>query len=57
MGQIQSLYDQVSNAWEPYGNLVSQLPDELKEKHKRIYDAAIAHARENGWDPEREILA
>jgi len=49
---IDSLYDKVAVAWEPYGNLVSNLPDDLRERHKRIYDAAIARARELGWNPE-----
>jgi hypothetical protein len=49
---IQDLYDKVSDAWRPYGHLVSNLPEDLRERHKRIYDAAIAHARERGWGPE-----
>jgi hypothetical protein len=49
---IDSLYDKVSAAWGPYGSLVSNLPDELKQRHKRIYDEAIARARELGWNPE-----
>ncbi|MGV6827387.1 MAG: hypothetical protein ACWA5Q_10465 [bacterium] len=54
VGQIDDLYEKVSNAWEPYGHLVSGLPEELREKHKRIYDEAIAIARDNGWDPNAE---
>lgn len=49
---VISLYDKVSDAWAPYGHLVSNLPPELREKHKRIYDDAIKRAREFGWDPE-----
>lgn len=52
MQRIEDLYSRVSNAWEPYGHLVSRLPQELAEKHRRIYDAAIAEARRKGWDPE-----
>ena len=48
---IQTLYDKVSAAWEPYGHLVSRLPRELREKHKRIHDAAIKRARDAGWVP------
>ena len=54
--QIQTLYDQVSKAREPYGHLVSLLPAELREKHKRIFDATIEFARNNGRDPELDIL-
>lgn len=49
---IQDLYDEVTRAWEPYGHLVKNLTPELRERHRRIYDAAIARARAQGWDPE-----
>jgi hypothetical protein len=49
---IQDLYDKVAVAWEPYGHLPSRLPPELWERHARIYGAAVARARELGWDPE-----
>ena len=52
LGAIQDLYDKVSEAWRPYGHLVSRLPDDLRERHRRIYDAAIARARELGWHPD-----
>lgn len=50
--RIQVLYDRVSDAWEPHGHLVSQLPAELRERHRRIHDAAMVQARARGWDPE-----
>lgn len=50
--RIEIIYDQVSKAWEPYGHLVSRLPPELQERHKRIFDAAMVRARELGWNPE-----
>lgn len=50
--RINALYAQVSDAWEPYGHMVSNLPDELREKHQRIYAAAIQDAKAKGWDPE-----
>jgi len=49
---IESLYDKVSAAWEPYGHLVSNLPPALRERHARIYAVAVEHARRLGWDPE-----
>jgi len=49
---IDALYDKVSKAWEPYGNMVSNLPPELRERHQRIYAAAVKQARSLGWDPE-----
>ena len=51
---IDKLYDQVSDAWAPFGHLVSNLPPELRERHQRIYDDAVRRAREEGWDPELE---
>lgn len=50
--RIQLLSDEVYTAWEPYGHLVSLLPRELAERHRRIHDAAIARARELGWSAE-----
>lgn len=49
---IEALYDKVSEAWAPYGHLASRLPPELRERHARIYEAAVARARDQGWDPE-----
>lgn len=49
---IEALYDKVSAAWMPYGHLASRLPPELRERHARIYAAAVARARAEGWDPE-----
>lgn len=50
--QMQILYEKVSAAWAPYANLPSRLPDELRARHTRIYEQAIAQARQRGWDPE-----
>jgi len=49
---IDALYDKVAVAWEPYGNMVSNLPQELRERHHRIYTAAVERARSLGWNPE-----
>jgi hypothetical protein len=50
--RIEALYDQVAAAWQPYGHLASCLPPELRERHARIYAAAVERARAEGWDPE-----
>ncbi len=50
--RLNGLYDEVSREWDKYGHLVSNLPAELRERHKRIYDEAIANARAKGWNPE-----
>jgi hypothetical protein len=51
MQRLDGLYDQVHNAWAPYGHLASRLPPELRERHARIYGAAMERARGLGWDP------
>lgn len=51
-GQISNLYEQVWVEWGKYGHLVSGLPPDLRQRHQRIYDAAIARARGMGWNPE-----
>ena len=45
-------HDKVAQAWEPYGNLASNLPSDLRERHQRIYAAAVELARRQGWNPE-----
>ena len=52
MGQIEALYEQVSEAWMPFGHLASNLPPELRERHGRIYAEAIKQARQQGWNPD-----
>lgn len=49
--RLDSLYDKVHKAWEPYGHLASNLPEELRSRHARIYNAAVSTARAQGWDP------
>lgn len=48
---IEGLYDKVTDAWKPFGHLVSNLPPALRERHHRIYSAAIEKARAAGWNP------
>jgi len=52
LAAIQQLYDQVTEAWRPYGHMVSGLPEDLRERHSRLYGAAVARAKELGWGPE-----
>jgi len=51
---IDALYDKVTEAWAPYGHLASRLPPTLRERHQRIYDAAVQNARKQGWVPDLE---
>lgn len=50
--RVDALYDQVTTEWDKYGHLASNLPLELANRHREIYDAAIKRARELSWDPE-----
>ena len=52
MSRIDTIHQQVNAEWDKYGCLVSGLPEELRVRHKRIYDEAIALAKSRGWDPE-----
>ena len=54
LGRMQGLYDSVYQAWVPFGHLPSKLPEELRDRHGRIYAAAMEKARAIGWDPETE---
>lgn len=52
---IQSLWEQSNAEWEKYGFLVSNLPQELRERFERIQKEAIERAQAAGWDPEEEL--
>ncbi|MDZ7661907.1 hypothetical protein [Thiohalophilus sp.] len=52
---IDDLWRKANSEWEKYGFLVSNLPDDLREKFMRIQDDAIQRAREAGWDPHRDL--
>jgi len=51
---IDALLDKVNAEWDKYGCLVSHLPDDLRERHQRIHDQAIAKAKVEGWTGEIE---
>lgn len=51
-GRMQKLYEQVWQAWEPYGHMASRLPPELAGLHRQIHDEAIARAKALGWQAE-----
>ncbi len=51
---IDALLDKVNKEWDKYGCLVSHLPPELREKHQKIHDKAIAEAKKLGWSGEAE---
>ena len=51
---VDSLLEKVNGEWDKYGCLFSCLPPELAERHRRIHDVAIAHARAVGWSGEME---
>jgi len=54
-GKIQELYDKVAKAWEPFGNLPSRLPEDLREKHTKLYEPAIDTTKQSGWNPDQDL--
>lgn len=52
ISRIDAINQQVNDEWDKYGCMVSNLPDDLRERHKGIYDEAIKQAKDKGWDPE-----
>ena len=55
-GQVDVLLDKVNAEWDKYGCMVSLLPEALRERHKRIHDAAVARAKAAGWSGEHETI-
>ena len=55
-GQVDVLLDRVNAEWDKYGCMVSQLPADLRERHQRIHDVAIANAKAAGWSGEHETI-
>ena len=51
---IDAVLQKVNAEWDKYGCMVSRLPPELRERHQRIHDAAIARAKASGWNGEAE---
>ena len=51
---VDGLLDKVNAEWDKYGCLVSNLPAELRERHQRFHDKAIADANAAGWSGEAE---
>lgn len=52
---IEDLWTKVNKEWEKYGFSVSKLPQELQEKFMRIQTEAMARAKQEGWDPDRDV--
>ncbi len=51
---IDALLQKVNTEWDKYGCLVSNLPEQLLERHQRIHSEAVEKARANGWSGEFE---
>jgi hypothetical protein len=54
LARVNALLQEVNAEWDKYGCLVSHLPDDLRERHQRIHDEAIASAKAVGWSGEME---
>ena len=53
--RLQIVHDRTKEEWDKYHCLVSNLPDDLKQRHARIYREAVEKARAMGWDPNRSL--
>ena len=53
---IESLWEKVNAEWEKYGFLVSDLPDDLRERFMRIQAVAIECAKAAGWSGHFELV-
>jgi len=51
---LDALLDKVDKEWDKYGCMVSNLPEDLRERHERIYRAAVQRAKDAGWSGEAE---
>jgi hypothetical protein len=51
---IDALLQKVNGEWDKYGCLVSRLPDDLRQRHERIYGQALERAKTAGWQGEME---
>jgi len=51
---VDALLQKVNAEWDKYGCLVSNLPQDLRERHEKIHGEAIARARAAGWSGELE---
>ncbi len=51
---IDALLDKVNREWDKYGCLVSNLPEELFQRHQKIHGEAMARAKAEGWSGEIE---
>lgn len=51
---IDALMDKVNAEWDKYGCLVSNLPEELFERHQRIHGEATEKAKSAGWSGDFE---
>jgi len=54
LARLDALLQNVNTEWDKYGCMVSQLPEELRERHARIHEKAIEKAKAAGWSGEFE---
>ncbi|MFC1773439.1 hypothetical protein ACFL3A_08810 [Pseudomonadota bacterium] len=52
--RLQIIHDKTKAEWDKYGCLVSNLPDELRQRHTEIFQRTMDSARKMGWNPELE---
>ena len=54
LSRLDVLMHQVDAEWDKYECMVSRLPEDLFERHNRIYKEALERAKAAGWSGETE---
>ena len=52
---IERLWEKVQHRWGEYGFSVSHFPEDLRTRYVALQEAAIARAREHGWNPDHDL--
>jgi len=54
-GAIQNLLEKVNIEWDKYGCMVSNLPEDIFNRHQEIHNKALEQAHASGWTGEDEL--
>ncbi len=54
LSRFDALLVQVDAEWDKYACMVSQLPDDLFQRHQKIHGEALTRAKAAGWSGQVE---
>lgn len=52
---IENLWEKVQENWDRHGFSVRNFPEELRQRYLRIQAEAVARAKAQGWNPDRDL--